>query len=253
MPKLGLGLSTGSKPTLAAGGGGGCIVTDGLVWHIDCKNESSYDPAAPTVWNSLIDSANNGTITGTVALGGGPLPDASDHMWFDGSNDYAKFPQVGNSIVQDPMTLEYWIWIDGVYPGISSDWAFTDDMNTGLSVYHHYPNITGRIYVRPRGDSGGGGLVWYSDTYFAADTWYHMVFTFTGTTVVAYYNTVIRTGSGTPTLGPTTSTNDFHMGATENLSGDFKGYIDIARVYNKVLTLEEVTENYDCEKARFGY
>ena len=87
----------------------------------------------------------------------------------------------------------------------------------------------------------------------AANQWYHITCTKSGTVFNAYVNGVFK-GTGTVSAGNTFSIAV--IGAlTSNLS-TFSNYaagrLAQVKAYTRVLTPDEITQNYNATKARFG-
>ena len=86
--------------------------------------------------------------------------------------------------------------------------------------------------------------------------WHHYVGTFTGSTEMKIYldGVLIDTDTtGIPTSTHSTAGNTFEFGRW-TASGPYytNGQVSNARIYNKSLTQEEITKNYNAIKGRFG-
>ncbi len=88
-------------------------------------------------------------------------------------------------------------------------------------------------------------------TAITANTWYHLTMTFDGTNIVLYTNG-IQVGTGTRTMTFSSDTTGVVIGANAQGAGDtsitefFQGYIEDIRVYNKVLTVNEILTIMNC-------
>lgn len=215
------------------------IITDGLVLCLDAANTKSY-PGSGTTWTDLTGRGNNGT------LNNGPTFNSSNNgsIVFDGINDYGQTATAAlPSSATSPMTLE----------------AACMTTNTGLS----YQTVLGTngIYTQigfsysyfAGGRNGGGGNTLYTGlTSISANTWYHMILSFDGTNGKFYLNgNLIYTGS----IGSNGGTNGVHLLSTyaANTAAErFEGRIAIARVYNTALSADQVSQNFQALRGRYG-
>ena len=93
------------------------------------------------------------------------------------------------------------------------------------------------------GSSNNGGSNPSSTTTLTTNTWYHLVYTRSGTEGTIYVN---GSEEDRNSLGNTinNSTADFQLGMQESSSKPFNGTIDQVRIFNKALSSSEVTTLY---------
>ena len=210
-------------------------VTNDLIFNIDCLNTDSY-PGSGSIWTSTVNSSNIGTLNGDTLLTGG-------HMYFDGTNDFVEFVTTSDSITSDPFTIE--VWFNATTS--SHDVVFANSTAGGGGFYCKTQGSNIYLYGTSSGSS-------YRVGYVSTGTWYQMVITIDGTTVNFWKNGV-NLGSAGNNGSPgyiISSTNPFFIGNDSSGGGDFQGYIDIVRTYDRVLTTAEIEQNFDAEKVRFG-
>ena len=224
------------------------IVTDGLVFAVDAGNLVSYENGDITT-NSLV-----GSSTGTLVNGVG-FSSANGGTWdFDGVDDYIELTSNSDGLVDNgSYTLSAWLRPNGSSWGSNAIPLYNTYSNgTGnFGIWHHFghDNILrwrhrGSSYTT--GDLSGIGLV--------ADTWQLTTITWDGTTLRLYKNGV-ETNSTTAPSNFNRSTGSPRIGriATRN-SGTmyhWNGDITSHQVYNRALTAEEVTQNYNAQVSRF--
>ena len=224
------------------------IVTDGLVFAVDAGNLVSYENGDTTT-NSLV-----GSSTGTLTNGVG-FDSANGGGWgFDGVDDYIELTSNSDGLVDNgSYTLSAWLRPNGSSWGSNAVPLYnTYNNGTGnFGIWHHFghDNILrwrhrGSSYTT--GDLSGIGLV--------ADTWQLTTITWDGTTLRLYKNGV-ETNSTTAPSNFNRSTGSPRIGriATRN-SGTmyhWNGDITSHQVYNRALTAEEVTQNYNAQVSRF--
>ena len=98
---------------------------------------------------------------------------------------------------------------------------------------------------------------WRNTTGFApvVGTWYQIVGTYDGTTIRQYVNGAAS--GGTVTISKTLQSGgeirimrrwDAALAASNLLGGN----LAIARIYNRALSANEISQNYNAQKGRFG-
>jgi len=228
--------------------GGSNIATSGLVLALDAANPKSY-VSGSTTWYDL--SGNNNHATASIPYysgsNGGSLyfPDNTTSVFF--TPTYTLIPNGG-------VTMEAFI-----YP--SSD-TFFKNTNGNPS------GITGRrntyIYgmdINPNAISGSSanssaelvGANFGTPTIFSIpNIWYHILWTYSTTSVQSYVNGVnIYSTSGT--YSTPTDTAAFQIGKRwGGLNYPLYGNISIVRWYNRPLTSQEVLQNYNAQKSRYN-
>jgi hypothetical protein len=180
-----------------------------------------------------------------------PLWNAGGWMNFDGSNDHAIVPNI--NLAQN-WTLECWVRHD-VVSGFGFFGQGILDTSRGLHILF----ISGdRIRFGMYGnDTDVIGLT------TATNTWYQYVFSYDHSNpTAAASKRVYRNGvelATTVVSGPTAWVNpvsDLRIGNTYGnaygISNPANGQFAIARMYNKVLTSDEVLQNFEANRSRFG-
>jgi len=94
-------------------------------------------------------------------------------------------------------------------------------------------------------------------TAFATNTWIHAMFTVTNGSQFAYQNTVqVNSGTGSYTGSSSTNLYEFTAGTYNRPGGGYGGYfqgsIAQIRVYNRALTVAEVSQNFNSQRSKFG-
>jgi len=223
--------------------GGPNITTNGLVLCLDAADPLSY-PGSGTTWRDLSGNGKNGTLQN------GPTFDSANggSIVFDGINDVVNFG-TGNTFFPLPQfTIDIWfksggtVPVTGTRPGL---FGFTYGLRAIL--YSTYLNF---------GVDNGTDLNQISTLGtipFMSGEWFNVVFYHTGTELGIYVNGILnrsvsRTWSGTSRW----PTNSWHLGRDNNNSYQFfKGEIPIYRMYNRVLSADEILQNYNATKTRF--
>lgn len=210
------------------------ISTQGLMLSLDAGNIKSY-PGSGTTWydtsgNGWQATMSNMSATNWVTYNGVKAFETTD----TGNQGFRissfPFPQSGRT---------YEIWLNS--KSFSIGWqTWFDDGGGERVLFGTYAND---IFVYPSANFTGG---------LVAGNWYHLTYTMTGgngSTIVAYKN---GSSVGTGTYGYPIATS-----GTLYLLGDAGSeitscYCAMARVYNRVLSADEVMSNYNANKSRFG-
>jgi hypothetical protein len=217
------------------------IVTSGMVLNLDAGYVPSY-PRTGTTWSDLSGNNNNGTLVN------GPTFNSNDggYISFDGTNDYVA--SFGTAIVPGGAT-SYTV----------SVWVYRNRNNVGSEeVLSQWTNAT---------SSNAFFFGFNNSNVRFSDNWNNVSVTGAGTTGVwmnligvnlggsnAY---IYLNGSLSATKGSAltyTGTGPFLIGRQGEFVGGeyFGGRISSVMVYNRALSAQEVLQNYNVLKTRFG-
>jgi hypothetical protein len=231
-----------STPVTSNPGSG---VTGGVVIELDASNASSYAGTGAN-WYDVSGANNHCTIYNSTPFTSA-LP---TYFSFNGSNSYAKSNAALNLGIaaNNAMSAEGW-----VYTSFSSyDFWFTSNVNTGDCTYRFGTDGSGRLYW----DMGQHVDRNYAGFSITNNTWNYVVFTAgleAGTIVTRIYvngNLITTQNEGIITLP---NTNEYFVGTGESSnSHNFSGRIGIVRIFNRALTAQEVSQNFNAVKSRFG-
>ena len=202
------------------------------------------DYSSGTTWSDSSTKSNNATLNNFSST----VTDYYDQELgnffdLDGSNDYFS-----TSITKDwasiPFSVEMWFNTDsrnGEYL-----WGLNESSSMAYGV---------GASVRGSGNSyhlqflGSGFIV--SAGVVETNRWYHLVFTSDGTTKKAYLDGELK-GTGTTTINSAANGKAFIFGRYGTYNGAyFNGKIGHTRVYEGVLTAEQVAQNYLATKNKY--
>jgi hypothetical protein len=217
----------------------GGIVKDGLILDLDAAKRDSY-PSSGTVWNDISGFQNNGTLIN------GPTFNSSNggSIVFDGVDDFTDLvflPQQTDS----PLSVFAWVYLNalpnpGVICGIWGHYG-TSSVNSHFEMYNTYSRI--RL----------GNINNTTLPVFTIGQWIHAGFTSTGTDHIYYVNGISQTswsGATGAILGnPPTP---YHMVGRSDVGRTWNGKISNICVYNRALSSNEITQNFNAQKGRFG-
>jgi hypothetical protein len=230
-------------------------ITSNLTLWIDAGNPLSY-PGSGTTWTDLAGIVN-GTLTN------GPTFDTAynGRVLLDGTNDYVDIPYTSSPFRKSSaITYETWIYLGA---NTAKNMMGTSVSGGGGSGAIAFTNATGVYFYWTPSNPGSDRTANATLNSTAFETWKHLVFTmnFSGSGTPQWYeNSIARTttynGSvttATPATQYNQNFNDYIGGWYVNSPTYFQGNIAIVRMYDKALTQEEVTHNFNIEKHRFGY
>ena len=210
------------------------IITDGLILYLDAGYKSSYGGSG-TTWYDVSGYGNHGTLTN------GPTFNSSNggNIVFDGTNDYVKvssFPVP----VQGPGTISFF----GYYSLVSGVLNVITIISGNNAI---------QIGIRSNGivwGYGGGTLLSYTiPTINQIAQW---TVTFNGSNIKVFINGVLN-NSTTTASNQSGSNSTFYIGTFIDAGLEaFPGAIYECQVYNRVLSDDEISQNYDAQKGRYG-
>ena len=214
------------------------IVTDGLVLCLDAANTKSY-PGSGTVWTDLSGNGNNGTLTNGPtfsSVNGGVIV-------LDGINDYIDVPINLSVINHTIIGASRYVSIDaGATVFERGGRTFTAKNNNWLMG--HWGSSTTKYYAE--------GWVTTSDNPVNSDlNWrtYATTGDYTGDQWSFYVNGIRDTGPNTNGVnGP----DGFAIGSYAGTSEFSNSHISYLIAYNRLLSPNEILQNHNALKGRFG-
>ena len=226
-------------------------VTDGLVHRWDgIDNTGSGHDSSVTTWSDLV-----GNITLTKVAGGSWVDNGLHFEPTVGTNEYYWKDLTETSVYTQNMTVE--ICITPTASPTVADWA--DNKSAVIVNVASAGSSQLRRMMLSKGDISVGGYTNGSNQF--ATTGFatllsirHIACTYTaaaGTNTI-FVNGVQKTMNANHTFGENTKDFVFAGCSTGNLKYPYLGHIHSIRVYNRVLTAEEVAQNYAVDVARFG-
>ena len=224
------------------------IVTDGLVFCVDALDIDSY-PGSGTDWNSVVGN-NSGSITNAVF-------DPNGHFVF--TSDYVICNNIASTIEDDSTgSIGFWFNFDEADGSNQYDCVFSlGKLSTAWNdnkygVYINYG--TSKLHFGLYSAAGSAGTD-YGDA-LSHSTDYHFTWSSTGK---VYINGVEHADiSSTRWLDDLSAVDFLFLGAPGLLNNvydggqRFRGKLYSFSIYNKALTADEVLQNFNAHKSRFG-
>lgn len=232
------------------------LVTNGLVFLIDAGDNNSY-PGSGTTWSDL--SGNDLD----VALGNSPTfqTNGIGNVTFNGSNQFGDGPAITG--IGTEWTVGVWFYPTSVtnYENVL-DCNYAYNATTGNIGPRLEMNSSGRVDWIWSGDTGNNSAFYYNNILssgLASSTWHYAALSRTSAnTVVSFLDGNISTtvsSTGTPTAAFVNEFANLNLGRGFANGGSeryFTGGIAHVHIYNRALTQEELTENYEAQRQRFA-
>ena len=172
------------------------------------------------------------------------------YFTFDGSNDGIQIDEVSDLSVNQ-MTISSWNYSANYnHNGFMFEKTTNGSVNTQYSLFFNGNNT---IYYRTYGLSPRDMTVSTSGSGVVNNRWNNVVATYNGSQKKIYINGVLKStvsASGTVTQN---TTGPAFIGIYGNHAGyPFNGRIAQTRVYNRALSDDEVRQNFNATRSRFG-
>ena len=228
------------------------IVNDGLVLYLDASAPNSYSPYfTPTTWKDLSGNNNSGSLIN------GPTFDSRNggSIVFDGVDDYATgFGDTSTfSFIQNTgiFTVSAWIRLTDF---ANSRYILGNNNGTGgaKGFWVGY-EVTNQRFSFALSNGTTGFLVFRRNSLITNSNYAYITYTGNGVNSTLYKDGVfVITSNNYGTLSTGNSTNQLGVGRINNTGAYWQGNIPVVQIYNKELTPQEVLQNYNATKGRFG-
>lgn len=215
------------------------IVTDGLVLCLDALNPDSY-PGSGTDWNSLV-----GNISGSLI--NGPTFDGKSIV-FDGVNDYVKTNYgAGLNIYNNPIST--FVWAKANSFSDQSQFVFSTGQDRGIA------NSSMRYYAGIRDSTWDFGILnspWTDPSRIisASLDWFNMGLVVDTISSRLYINGELLYTKSTDVNY--VLNDSIWIGTHNGLGNYFDGQVSQVLIYSKSLTQQEIQQNYNALKRRYG-
>lgn len=224
------------------------VVSDGLIFSADAANHKSY-PGSGTTWYDLTQNNYNATLVGPTFTSGN-----SGGFEFDGINDYVKLDQVPTTV------LSSFTWQFIIKPI-----SFTNDVRLittrgGVDGPGFWLNITSTKTAQVTIGTVADYDLTNSINYLNTNNIYFLNFVIDNTTAQLYINGALIQ---TQTISSTRTQPDNNIwvnGVFLNIDGTLRSSPNTyanqtlysLSYYNRALSSNEVLQNYNALKPRFG-
>lgn len=215
------------------------IITDGLILYLDAGNILSY-PGSGTTWTDLSGNGYIGTLNNNAsytAINGGGIT-------FDGTDDFVDLNSTNIITANVPFTIDCWFTLSsGSYGelfgnygsgyGANYFWFATAGLYIDGSCYvPNYASATLGTHNLVSTRNSAGACITYLDGVSVA---------------TATLSSRILIGPNFRMGADTTSASPNNVNLAEELNGN----IYELKIYNRVLTAEEILQNFNATRFRY--
>jgi hypothetical protein len=239
MPTLtGVTLSGGITATTAP------IVTSGLLLYADAAYGYS---GSGTTWNDMSSVNNTGTLINSPTW---TQPGAGGYFTFNGVNQLSQYSSTLFNTAYTGKTvfvaarMNNSSWTPGVAQYRCMFGSTGGNRNFNFYMYHDASNL---YYLHFSATGGGSSLS--NAISVTTNTWYIFALTQSSTTVSYYLNNSLVNAITGQTLGQYLTTTNENIAVSDNY---WYGDIGFCAIYSKELTTNELTQNYNAIRGRFG-
>ena len=230
--------------------GFGKTVTNGLVLSLDAADKNSYIGSG-TTWRDLSGNNNTGSLTASPtfnSVNGG-------NIVFNGTSQYSYGIQnTAFPLGSAALTIETWVNAKGT-TGIGAIFAYGKEatgnrVELGIRTSNYVVvAISGCAYGFTEADN--------------INTWIHLVAipgTLNSQTII-YKNGIQKSvilQAGSDTTRNIVAASSYFVGNNPDATGGpattsyLSGSVATVKLYNRVLSATEITQNYNAQKSRFG-
>lgn len=230
------------------------IVRNGLILHLDAADQLSY-PGSGTNWFDLSDNGKNGVLTNN------PTFDTSNggSFVFNGSSNYSTLPaNFFTHSMSNPFTISFWFKSTQTTGGtIFGQQLGTDpNVNSGGWVPVVYLRSDGKIRVEPFW-TGNTSAAILSLNALNNGSWQNITTTFNLSINVLYVNGVYQSQQNVSSQTSYGSTYYYFLAggyaASRSLGTNlFNGNLANFSFYNRALSADEIRQNFNTLRGRFG-
>ncbi len=214
------------------------IVSSGLVFALDAGNTRSYSGSGNTAYG-LINSIN-----GTLVNGVGYTSTDFGSFYLDGTNDSISYASALMPSTSGPFTISLWVKrnrnSNAFFEELASQWTSSTSWNAFFIGFY-------------------GNLVRFSDNWDnisvsgAGNTgvWMNLVGVHSVSNAYIYLNGTLGATKGGTGLTYTGS-GPFVIGRQGETAEYFQGNIGQVQIYNRALTAQEIAQNFNATRDRYG-
>lgn len=204
------------------------IVRDGLVLYLDAANQNSYSGTG-TAWNDLSGKNNHGTLAGDPVF----TYEKLGYFNFDG-DDSVSFSSYSQPAYDTTTSFTWSIW---VYPTRNADGDVLMGLRGTDLDFTKLTTFKFEYYSIFVGDS------------MPINIWQNVCVVKNQTNFYYYRN---ATEIETTTSGITKPSKSFYVGGDPSSGEHSVSRIAQVLVYDRALTVSELTQNYNATRNRFG-
>jgi hypothetical protein len=213
------------------------VVTGNLSMYLDAGVTSSY-PGTGTAWTDLSGNNRNGTLTN------GPTYSSADGgaFTFNGSSQYVA-TTLSSATISDG-TLSAWCYPIASPNAANYDGIIDGDLAGSYGTGFGINNGTYQAILNNQFWTTIGQAV-------TLNQWVMVSMTFTATTALFYLNGA-QVANLNYTRGAVSPGTNYLVGKSAANARYFNGRIATAMIYNRALSADEISQNFNALRGRYG-
>jgi hypothetical protein len=224
--------------------------SDGLVLYLDAANSASYSGSGNT-WYDLSGNSNKATFVDSPSFQSAPQL----FFNFDGSNDYMTIVRSSSMSPTSGLTQEVWFNFSTIpNAAIFIGLQYGSSTNNTYALWMESSTIYGGVNT-----SGSFAAIGIGISNISGNKWHNFVHTYDGSAQRLYLDGVLLNSANiTGSIQYDVNNTRVLVGADDNGSGYnngagyfHSGKINQIKIYNRALSSEEITRNYNSTKKRY--
>jgi hypothetical protein len=235
---------------------GAPVVDSSLIVWLDAGQPASY-PGTGSTWTNLISNGISGTLTNSPTFSSSN----GGFFVFNGTNQYVNLGSSNAITGNNPTALTLEVWVN--YTSTTTDRLIliqrgSGGLNSALAAIvinsNQTVNTAGYLqFVTRNSTNTKVEYLRFNGNYNLVGKFQNFVATITGTSRALYVNGVLvasDTVTGLPSI--TGNTDPALLAVQPGLTNFFNGSMAVAKVYNRALTADELTTNFNALRNRYG-
>ena len=226
------------------------IVTNGLVLALDAANQKSYNTVTSTsTWYDLSGNNKSGTLNGNITY----YSTNSGFLSFglvSTTTDYISFSSTPTISSAAGLTVEVWGKFN-TYAGGSNTYYIVGAKNSIFRMMY-----TGSSFQWAMATSNNG---WYSTgttlviPNVTIGNWNHGVFVYNGANILGYLNGQLNSITTNAISGTIPTVTSFIISNSDASNVSYAvGSVGAVKIYNRALSADEISQNFNAYRGRYG-
>lgn len=225
------------------------IVTDGLVLCLDAADSNSY-PGSGSTWYDLSGNGNNGTLVNGPTFNS----DIKGNIIIDGTNDRVSIaPTADFAFGTGDFTFEMTVKDYDIGTAYQHFFAINNQSYFGFKGYDNGSRVQIYFYSSAFRTDGTGGIANVNADEWILDyeEWTHIALVRSNGVAYGYKNGELKGSKSGWTANLNNSSYYTYLGWGWGSEYRQQG-IGTARIYNIGLSADQIKQNYNATKGRFG-
>lgn len=226
------------------------MITNGLVMYLDAANSKSY-PGSGTVITDLSGMGNNGTIINSVTFNTGSL----GNLVFNGSSNFVNCGTSSTLNLLNSFTVALWMNmnITATNQYFVARWTYSTGNFRQWSLDNNTLANTISFRATTAGTDASATAISYTDAS-NSNNWMYVCGVWSGTAISLYKNGGLVAGpSNLASIVSTSGQVTFIASGDTNTGFGYPvGNIASVAIYDRGLSVNEIIQNFNATRSRFG-